>query len=127
MACATFAGIGWRYSPAQSLDTTQNKSVRRKLYERAPQDTRTCWPRRLSLRGCEHAAQAADRPAEIPKCDKKVGTLAVNEPRTAGGRSELESPEALIKVFVAESGCFTLVDRGKVWRQRRPSAPSRAW
>jgi hypothetical protein len=53
-------------------------------------------------------------PPEIPKCDKKYGALAVNEPTENWWRAlELESPEALIKVFVSESGCFTLVDRGK--------------
>lgn len=61
------------------------------------------------------AAQAADPPPpEIPKCDKKVGTLAVAEPETRWWQEVgLESPEALIKVFVSQSNCFTLVDRGK--------------
>jgi len=61
-------------------------------------------------------AQAADKkaPPEIPKCDKKVGTLAVTEPENKWWvQLNLESPEALIKVFVSQSGCFTLVDRGK--------------
>jgi len=60
-------------------------------------------------------AQAKEKaPPEIPKCDKKFGTLAVNEPKTQWWRElNLESPEALIKVFVNESKCFTLVDRGK--------------
>jgi curli biogenesis system outer membrane secretion channel CsgG len=60
-------------------------------------------------------AQAADKaPPEIPKCDKKVGTLAVTEPENKWWvQLNLESPEALIKVFVQQSGCFTLVDRGK--------------
>jgi len=47
-------------------------------------------------------------------CPRKIGTLAVREPQnnwwTALG---LESPEALLKLFVRQSGCFTLVDRGK--------------
>jgi hypothetical protein len=60
-------------------------------------------------------AMAKDAPPpEIPKCDKKYGTLAVKEPENNWWRAlELESPEALIKVFVSQSGCFTLVDRGK--------------
>jgi len=50
----------------------------------------------------------------VPVCDKKIGTVAVHEPETNWWRAyNLESPEALIKVFVAESKCFTLVDRGK--------------
>ncbi len=59
---------------------------------------------------------AADKkaPPEIPKCDKKIGTLAVTEPENKWWTAlNLESPEALIKVFVSQSGCFTLVDRGK--------------
>jgi curli biogenesis system outer membrane secretion channel CsgG len=50
----------------------------------------------------------------IPTCDKKIGTLAVTEPEKRWWEAlNLESPEALIKVFVAQSKCFTLVDRGK--------------
>jgi curli biogenesis system outer membrane secretion channel CsgG len=53
-------------------------------------------------------------PPEIPKCAKRFGTLAVKEPEVQWWRElGLESPEALIKVFVSESKCFTLVDRGK--------------
>lgn len=51
--------------------------------------------------------------ADIPTCTHKLGTLAVHEPQnnwwTALG---LQSPEALLKVFVMKSGCFTLLDRG---------------
>lgn len=53
-------------------------------------------------------------PPEIPKCEKRYGTLAVNEPQNKWWTAlQLESPEALIKIFVSESGCFTLVDRGR--------------
>jgi len=53
-------------------------------------------------------------PPEIPVCEKKMGTLSVIEPENNWWREyELESPEALIKIFVSESKCFTLVDRGK--------------
>src|SRR5215472_6035693 len=60
-------------------------------------------------------AWAADPPPpEIPTCDKKIGTLAVTEPEDKWWlRYQLESPEALIKVFVSQSKCFTLLDRGK--------------
>ncbi len=58
------------------------------------------------------AAEA--KPPEIPVCDKKIGTLSVVEPeRNWWSEYNLESPEALIKVFVSESKCFTLLDRGK--------------
>ena len=60
-------------------------------------------------------ARAADAPApEIPTCDHKLATLAVTEPQdTWWVGLQLESPAALIKVYVAQSKCFTLVDRGK--------------
>ena len=57
----------------------------------------------------------ADAPQpEIPTCDKKIGTLAVTEPQNQWWlQYNLESPEALIKIYVSKSKCFTLVDRGK--------------
>ncbi len=60
-------------------------------------------------------AWAADQPPpEIPTCEKRIGTLAVTEPENKWWlQYNLESPEALIKVFVSQSKCFTLLDRGK--------------
>ena len=59
-------------------------------------------------------AYAEAPPPQIPTCDKKIGTLAVNEPQNQWWTAlNLESPAALIKVFVSQSKCFTLVDRGK--------------
>jgi curli biogenesis system outer membrane secretion channel CsgG len=55
-------------------------------------------------------------PPEIPTCDKKIGTLAVKEPEETNpwwSQMQLESPAALIKIYVSQSKCFTLVDRGK--------------
>lgn len=58
--------------------------------------------------------RAADNPPEIPTCAKKIGTLAVQEPQDTWWRQwNLDSPAALIKVYVSQSRCFTLVDRGK--------------
>jgi len=52
--------------------------------------------------------------AEIPVCSHRIGTAAIYEPENKWWVDlKLESPEALIKVFVMRSGCFTLVDRGK--------------
>jgi hypothetical protein len=64
---------------------------------------------------CAAVAARADAPQpEIPTCDKKIGTLAVTEPQNRWWTQyNLESPEALIKVYVSKSRCFTLVDRGK--------------
>ncbi|HEX5960553.1 MAG TPA: CsgG/HfaB family protein [Rhodanobacteraceae bacterium] len=59
---------------------------------------------------------STDAPPEIPRCSHKIGTLAVKEPDTGNHwwtAMNLESPAALIKVYVSRSGCFTLVDRGK--------------
>src|SRR5437016_1897618 len=61
-------------------------------------------------------ARAEEQSApKLPVCDKKIGTLAVVEPKdtTWWHELQLDSPAALIKVYVAESKCFTLVDRGK--------------
>lgn len=52
--------------------------------------------------------------AQIPTCSHKIGSAAIYEPENKWWvELGLESPEALIKVFVMRSGCFTLVDRGK--------------
>lgn len=55
-----------------------------------------------------------EKKAEIPTCSHRIGSLAVREPDNKWWEGlGLESPEALIKLFVQRSGCFTLVDRGK--------------
>jgi curli biogenesis system outer membrane secretion channel CsgG len=60
------------------------------------------------------SSKTARKEAEIPTCSHKLGTLAVHEPENNWWQGlGLESPEALIKVFVMKSGCFTLLDRGK--------------
>lgn len=52
--------------------------------------------------------------AEIPTCSHRIGTMAVREPENKWWEGlGLESPEALLKLFVQRSGCFTLLDRGK--------------
>ena len=62
-------------------------------------------------------AQAdSNPPPQIPTCDHKIGTLAVSEPEMQNPwwtAMNLDSPAALIKVYVSQSKCFTLVDRGK--------------
>lgn len=65
---------------------------------------------------------------EIPHCAYKKGTLAVYEPQNKWWEGlGLSSPEAVIKVIVMQSGCFTLLDRGKgfdVAQQERALASS---
>jgi len=52
--------------------------------------------------------------AQIPTCSHRIGTLAVREPDNKWWQGlGLESPEALLKLFVQRSGCFILVDRGR--------------
>ncbi|MGE4429930.1 MAG: CsgG/HfaB family protein [Sphingobium sp.] len=56
---------------------------------------------------------------EIPRCTRKLGTVAIVEPDTQWWRElSLGSPEAIIKVFVQQSGCFTLVNRGRSMASR---------
>ena len=52
--------------------------------------------------------------AQIPVCQKKLGAVAIVEPDHHWWSDYgLSSPEALLKVMVMKSGCFSLVDRGK--------------
>ena len=53
--------------------------------------------------------------ADIPTCLRKLGSISVVEPEGATQwwtQQQLPAPTKLIKVFIAKSGCFTLVDRG---------------
>lgn len=50
----------------------------------------------------------------IPVCSKSLGTIAVVEPDDQWWqRYKLRSPESILKLIVARSGCFSLVDRNK--------------
>lgn len=63
--------------------------------------------------GATAKQQKEKRQAEIPHCIKSHGTLAIYEPKNDFWTPlKLPSPEAIIKVFVAKSGCFKLLDRG---------------
>ena len=64
--------------------------------------------------GSASAVAAGEKEMQLPACDRKFGTLSVVEPEQNWWvQYNLESPEALIKVFVSQCGCFTLVDRGR--------------
>jgi curli biogenesis system outer membrane secretion channel CsgG len=57
--------------------------------------------------------------AQIPVCAKPIGVLAVVEPENQWWRElNLGSPEAIIKVFVQNSHCFTIVNRGRSMASR---------
>ncbi len=70
----------------------------------------------------------AKKQAQIPICTHKIGTVAIYEPKNDWWTPlQLGSPEALIKVLVMQSGCFTLLDRGNgfdVAQQERALASS---
>lgn len=53
--------------------------------------------------------------AEIPVCAEPLGAISVLEPEGINWWSgqQLQSPAALIKMYVQRSRCFTLVDRGR--------------
>jgi curli biogenesis system outer membrane secretion channel CsgG len=68
----------------------------------------------LPVSAASISEKTAQKQAEIPNCTRKIGALAIREPQNRWWEGlGLESPEALLKVFVMKSGCFTLVDRGK--------------
>ena len=57
--------------------------------------------------------------AEIPMCTHKIGTLAIVPPDKEWWRElNLGSPEAIIKVFVQQSGCFSMVNRDRAMNSR---------
>lgn len=57
--------------------------------------------------------------SEIPTCSKPLGAISIVEPETQWWRElNLGSPEAIIRVFVQKSGCFTLVNRGRSLQSR---------
>lgn len=68
----------------------------------------------LAFSAAVSAKEADTKTPQIPTCDKRIGTLSVKEPDNNWWTAlNLESPEALIKVFVSQSKCFTILDRGK--------------
>lgn len=58
--------------------------------------------------------QRAQKEASLPTCSTVIGTVAIVEPEHNWWQAyQLESPEALIKMYVQKSHCFRLVDRGR--------------
>src|ERR1051325_75369 len=56
---------------------------------------------------------------EIPGCSHRIGPLAIVPPDREWWRElNLGSPEAIIKVFVQQSGCFTMVNRDRAMNSR---------
>jgi hypothetical protein len=60
-----------------------------------------------------------DGAATMPHCVRPLGTISIVEPDKQWWVDyQLGSPEAILKVFVQESGCFTLVNRGRSMQSR---------
>ncbi|MDT0576981.1 CsgG/HfaB family protein [Croceicoccus sp. F390] len=72
-------------------------------------------PQLAAAQGRSSARQQQDRgQAEIPRCQRNLGTVAIIEPDNKWWREfQLGSPEAILKIFVQKSGCFSLVNRGR--------------
>jgi curli biogenesis system outer membrane secretion channel CsgG len=57
--------------------------------------------------------------AQIPQCTRNLGSIAIVEPDNQWWRAyELGSPEALLRVMVQQSRCFTIVNRGRSMQSR---------
>jgi curli biogenesis system outer membrane secretion channel CsgG len=56
---------------------------------------------------------------QIPTCTRKLGSIAIVEPENNWWREfNLGSPEQIMRVYVQQSGCFTLVNRGRSMQSR---------
>lgn len=88
----------------------------------------------LAVMLSSHSAIAADKSSarkqqekgvqEIPHCTRNLGTVSIVDPDNQWWREfNLGSPEAILRVFIQRSGCFTLVNRG---RSMQSSAMERA-
>lgn len=61
-------------------------------------------------------ALAQDGPPPVEKCAKNLGSLAVVEPQSSSLTSlnqyGLRSPLPLLRIYIQQSGCFSVVERG---------------
>lgn len=73
-----------------------------------------------TTKGASSARRAQERAErQIPVCTRKLGSVAIVEPDTQWWREyNLGSPEAILKVFIQQSGCFTIVNRGRSMASR---------
>ena len=73
----------------------------------------------LADKGSSGHQEQSKGEAQIPHCTKRLGTVAIVEPDNQWWREyNLGSPEAILKVFVQESGCFGIVNRGRSMQSR---------
>ena len=69
----------------------------------------------FKAKGTQAQEQRQQAAAQIPTCQRPIGTLSVIEPEDSTNwwtGQQLPAPSRLIKAFVNRSRCFTLVDRG---------------
>ncbi len=72
-----------------------------------------------NTRASESRKMQTNATQQIPTCARPLGVLAIVEPETQWWRElNLGSPEAIIKVFVQQSRCFTIVNRGRSMQSR---------
>lgn len=73
-----------------------------------------------TTKGASSARRGQERAERnIPTCTRKLGSVAIVEPDTQWWRDyNLGSPEAILKVFIQQSGCFTIVNRGRSMASR---------
>jgi len=77
------------------------------------------WAQTSNTKASESRKMQTNATQQIPRCARPLGVLAVVEPETQWWRElNLGSPEAIIKVFVQQSGCFTIVNRGRSMQSR---------
>ncbi|MCW1429102.1 CsgG/HfaB family protein [Novosphingobium sp. JCM 18896] len=70
-------------------------------------------------KGSSARQQQSRETQEIPRCSRRLGALAIVEPDNQWWREfNLGSPEQILRVFVQQSGCFTLVNRGRSMQSR---------
>ncbi|WP_422248056.1 CsgG/HfaB family protein [Sphingobium sp.] len=73
-----------------------------------------------TTKGASSGRRAQERATrEIPRCTRRIGTVAIVEPDNQWWRElSLGSPEAILKVFIQQSGCFGIVNRGRAMQSR---------
>ena len=73
----------------------------------------------MADRGSSGHQDQARGEAQIPHCTRRLGTIAIVDPDNQWWREyNLGSPEAILKVFVQQSGCFGIVNRGRSMQSR---------
>lgn len=76
-------------------------------------------PAQAAERGSSGRQAQQRATAEIPVCNRNLGTLAIVEPDNQWWREyNLGSPEAILKIIVQRSGCFSMVNRGRAMQSR---------